>query len=113
MQQSPKINVPALYSKINSDVIDVKACKFGYKYSDINGNIGYSTTSYKIYRYAKNYYIDDNGYSLIMITSDGNIKTVEKYLDEVANTVTSSQAISIANSNGDFKYLNKVYKGIK
>jgi len=109
-----KINTPAVYSKINSNEMDVRAFPYGYQYIDKSGLIITSSLGSKVYRYAKNYAIDDVVFSMIMITLDNNSVDVEKYIDSMSKNVTLEQAKGYVGSDVmSFTYLNNYYGGAK
>jgi len=97
------IDIPAIFSKVPTDTIDVK------KYDTHKSNC------YKapLYRYAKNYGLNGLEYSLIMLSENGDITVVEKFLDKTSKNIDRKDIVSAHSKKSKMEYTNSKFGGNK
>lgn len=79
MRQLPVIDTLGVWQPIPVKGLNKKVFGSGFAYKD-NGEVRISTT--KLYRYAKNYTIGDDFFSLLLLTKNPKVKEVESFMDE-------------------------------
>lgn len=88
MKPTSRINQLCLWVMMKNSGMDVKSYGEDYPYMTEYGFVAKSSPESPIYRYAKNYDIEGQTLCLCMITLDGDIERVEKWMDDQATTVT-------------------------
>lgn len=103
-----KSNKPAISKAINDKELNIRVYYVNYRYLNDNKIISVATNEAPVYRYAKNYSIDGNDYSIIMISTDENAKKVEDFFDKLAKKQDIKKIKKDLSSS--FTYLDDTYK---
>lgn len=86
MSKPREINVLHAWYKMNADGLLVKAFNAGYPYTS-KGIIARSSLKKPIQRYAKNYTLKGEQYSLCIISDEKDTKKMEAWLDEQSKKI--------------------------
>jgi len=107
-----RLDEVAIWRAKLTDELTVRENPAGRPYED--NNIIKKTTKVA-YRYAKNYELEGAKFCLFIFTYDKKAKTIEKFLDKVAKTVTAEQIKSVEGAGlfSGFEWINVKYKGDK
>ena len=97
-----KINQLAIWTPLRKDTLSVKAYGSGYPYME-RGIIQRSSLTNPINRYAKNYTKGKKKFSIGILTHEGDVKKIEKWLDEQGKKIT------VKDIDGSFKLLDIHY----
>lgn len=97
MKPTNRINQLCLWVMMKNPGLDVKSYGEDYPYMTEYGFVAKSSPDSPIYRYVKNYKVEDETVSLCMITLDGDTEKVEAWMDEQAKTVTLDERVKSFN----------------
>lgn len=103
-----KSNKPAISKPIVDNELNVRVYTANMRYIDDNKMIVTATVDAPIYRYAKNYSLEDIDYCIIMLTSDNNTQNVQDYFDKLSQNQNIDKIKRDLSSS--YSYLDDTYK---
>jgi hypothetical protein len=100
LRKVPQLDKVAIWQPINTDALDVR--KYD-SYSYIHKGLLHESKE-PVYRYAKNFSLDDFAYSLLLVTHEQDQEQVSKIFESVSVTLTPADQKHIKDGASIIKY---------